>query len=599
MLLVLFAVALVPSVVLASALGAGPAAILAGLVALFSLIAFMGGPLRPDLRLAAALSPLLLIGAVAPRLLTDVARPAAIALVVAVVFVAALLPLWSSRLTSAGLGVGMATLFCYGYATVDPAGPRQVVIAASAGLVVAVVLRALFGVSDPSRSTREKVADVLDADDPDIETAVSTWSADGRQRWLADALGASSRYRFALEVARLAGHDGGGGSTAQLDALDARAGELAEWVRAKRPPPADTTGAPVDGDARPPAAPGDPLGAAASALDALERAVRHRDTSPVPLDRRRQHLVREAVAHPSARLRSIQVRHAVRTAFAILLMLLITARLGPEDPLVATTLVTTFGILQTSWRDSLAKARPRIVGLVAGSLAVVVVMLVVPPRAMTPIAVAALLLGLWNLTARPAVGYAFMVVVSVGLNASTRGLDPADLLAEYAVLTASAVAVGLLVGFAVIPAFRPPPLRRRIESAAEATEAVLRAARSGDGSTAPEVRALRRDAAQQIRELTPDREPLDGRTEEELDRLRSALGILVAVAATTPVDRSALDRALLALHPDSADGARLEPPPEADPATTGTPAAVLAGVAGQARSARARLLDALPGPAGR
>ncbi|MEK8227417.1 FUSC family protein [Oerskovia sp. M15] len=118
-------------------------------------------------------------------------------------------------------------------------------------------------------------------------------------------------------------------------------------------------------------------------------------------------------------------------------------------------LLTTFSILQASWGNTLTKARNKVIGLVAGSLTVAVVLLVVPSRYLTLVAVVALCLGLWYIVTRPALGAAFMVVVSVGFNSVTRDLNAVNLLVQYVGLTLSAVLVGLVLGFAVIPGFRP------------------------------------------------------------------------------------------------------------------------------------------------
>jgi hypothetical protein len=170
--------------------GAGAAGIIGGLTGLFSLVAFMGGPLRADLRIAAVLGPLLVVAAAVPRLVAEASRPAAMALVVLLIFVAGLLPLLGPRFGNAGMGLGMTTVFGYGYAPVGGADHQQVVAAAVAGVAVALLLRTLMGISDPSKPTRDQVAEVLVADDPSAAsaTAFGTWLSDGKQGWLADAL---------------------------------------------------------------------------------------------------------------------------------------------------------------------------------------------------------------------------------------------------------------------------------------------------------------------------------------------------------------------------------------------------------------------------
>ncbi|KZM33476.1 FUSC family protein [Oerskovia enterophila] len=586
MLIVLMIIVVLPSVLLADAWGAGPVGIIGGLTGMFALVAFMGGPLRADLRIAAVMGPLLIFAAAVPRLVAETSRPAAIALVVVLVFVAALLPLLGPRFGNAGMGLGMTTVFGYGYAPMGGADHRQVIAAAVAGVAVALVLRILMGISDPSKQTREQVAAVLVADDPSSATATafSTWLSDGRQRWLADALEGASRYRLALHTAHL---------TAAGDPDDTvlreRAHELAEEMKAK-PRRGEPVKAPSPSQASAVTEP--PFTDAARALDSVGQAIQERDTATVTLDRDRRHQLQDAVLHPAARLQSIQFRHAFRTALAVLLMLLITSGLERGDPLVSTALLTTFSILQTSWSGTVAKTRNKIVGLVSGSLTVAVVLLVVPSRYLTLVAVVALCLGLWYIVTRPALGGAFMVVVSVGFNSVTRDLNAVDLLTQYVVLTLSAVLVGVVLGFAVIPGFRPPPLRRRIETATEATATALRASSERSGPQQPEEIALLRDAVRLQDELVPDRDRLDDRQLAELDTLRNGLRDLTVLADAAQLNRGELDQVLQALSPDDPTGGN-----GADgtaPETSGAASSTLWDLAQHAGSAERYLLRTLP-----
>ncbi|WP_101523062.1 FUSC family protein [Nocardioides houyundeii] len=549
MLLVLMALVVVPSVVLADHWGAGPAGIIGGLTGLFSLVVFMGGPLRADLRLAGVLAPLLVIAAVVPRMVGEVSRPGASALVVLITFVAALLPLAGPRFGNAGLGLGMTTMFGYGYAIRGSADDQQLVVAAVAGVLVGLLLRLLFGIADPSKPTREQVAEVLVGDDPAsaTSTAFGTWLSDGRQRWLADVLEAASHYRLALRAAALPGTLPStlpGADQGQVDELRGRASELADRLRAKPGRGTEQQHAAAQAQVRQPARGPSTLEDAASALDAVEQAILGHDTTPVPIERDRRRELSYALLHPSGRLRSIQVRHAFRTALGVLIMLLVTAPLESGDPLVSTVLLATFGILQASWRDTFTKARNKIIGLCGGSLAVAVILLVAPSNLLVPIAGVSLCLGLWYIVTRPALGAGFMVVVSVGMNAVTRDLDPVDLLLQYVGLTLVAVVVGVVVGFTVVPSFRPAPLRRRIEAATQATEAALRVSRN-DQHPLSEVLALQRVAAQKQEELVPDHEPLDDRQLADLDRLRTGLRDLLTLVEAEQLRRDALDQATL------------------------------------------------------
>ena len=542
-LLVLALVVVVPSVMVADRFDAGPAGIIGGMVGLFSLVAFMGGALRPDLRSAALLAPLLVFAAVAPRLVSEVSRPAAVALVVVLGFVAAWLPGLGPRFTNTGLGLGMTTLYAYAYATHGTADNFQIVAAALAGVVVALLVRVLFGIADPTKPTREQVARALESPDSEATGAgFDAWLSDGRPRWLATVLGEGSRFRVALRRAQL----GADADRAQdtVAGLRARSATLAEQVRAKHAP--DASSAPsttpsTDGPPAPDASAA--LADAAAALDAVETAVRERDSTPVVLDRAARKQFRDAVLHPSARLHSVRMRHAVRTAFGLLVMLLVTYPLDPDDPVVVSVLMTTFGILQASWRETLAKARPKIIGLVAGTAAVAVILLAAPSGWLMPISAISLCLGLWYVVTLPAVGSAFMVMVSVGFNSVSRDLNAGDLLVQYAGLSLCAVVVGLVLGFVVVPSFRAEDLRHRVEAATAATAESLRATSGGAGPTDAHVVALRREAAQSQAELVPDHEHLAERQLAELDRLRESLRDLTTIADTS-LDRSALTGAV-------------------------------------------------------
>ncbi len=584
MLIVLMMIVVLPSVLLADAWGAGPVGIIGGLTGMFALVAFMGGPLRADLRIAAVMGPLLIFAAAVPRLVAETSRPAAIALVVVLVFVAALLPLLGPRFGNAGMGLGMTTVFGYGYAPMGGADHRQVIAAAVAGVAVALVLRILMGISDPSKQTREQVAAVLVADDPSAATATafSTWLSDGRQRWLADALEGASRYRLALHTADLLA-----AGSPDDPALRDRAHGLAEAMKAK-PRRDETVKAPLPA----PAVTEAPFTEASRALDSVEQAIQERDTTSVTLDRDRRHQLQDAVLHPAARLQSIQVRHAFRTALAVLLMLLITSGLERGDPLVSTALLTTFSILQASWSGTVTKTRNKIIGLVSGSLTVAVVLLVVPSRYLTLVAVVALCLGLWYIVTRPALGGAFMVVVSVGFNSVTRDLNAVDLLAQYVGLTLSAVLVGVVLGFVVIPGFRPPPLRRRIETATQATATALRASSGRTGPQQPEEVALLRDAVRLQDELVPDRDQLDDKQLAELDTLRNGLRDLTVLADAAQLNPGELDQVLQALSPDDPTGGN-EPDGTA-PESPDAPSSTLWDLAQQAGSAERYLLRTLP-----
>jgi len=275
-----------------------------------------------------------------------------------------------------------------------------------------------------------------------------------------------------------------------------------------------------------------------------------------------------------------------------LLMLLITSGLERGDPLVSTVLLTTFSILQASWTDTVTRTRNKIIGLVAGSLTVAVILLVVPSRFLTLVSAVALCLGLWYIATRPALGNAFMVIVSVGFNSVTRDLDAVNLLVQYVGLTLCAVLVGVVLGYSVIPGFRPAPLRRRIRIATEATAAALRASSNRTNPQRPEEIALFRDAARMQAELVPDHDQLDDAQLAELDVLRTGLRDLTVLAEATELTRGELDQALQVLSPDDRTARNAqEHTAEGAP---GEASSTLWDLAQQAGSAERNLLRTLP-----
>jgi hypothetical protein len=499
MVLILLLLTLLPAAAVGMALGAGRTAVVGGLVALFALIAFLGGPLRDDLRIAAALSPLFLMGAVVPPLLAAWSPPLAIAVVVLIVFAASALPMRGARFSSAGLGIAMATLFSYGFAVSYGPSAGPLVLSVVIGLIVAVLLRLLFAAGDPSKVTRQRVAAVLTGDG-EVSSAVETWLADGRPVWLGTVLGEAARFRALVRQATA------GADAASVADLERRAGLLADRLRAK---PAKAAAMPVG---QWPATGGSSvLVRAGHCLDAIEAAMARRDTAPVPAPGRRARAWREALVRPAGRLRSVQLRHAVRTSLGMLLLLVVVELMPLGDPLAATALMAGFAILQASWHATLAKSWQRVSGVVVGALASFVVIAFLPPSLLIPVAVLALCVGLWFVASRPAVGYGFLVLVSVGFNA-TRA-DPFELLIEYVVLVLIAVAIAVAIGFTVVPALRPASVPVRAEEARVAARALLSAQRTAGTADSESVLVARRRAEDAAGQLVPDHERLtDGQT---------------------------------------------------------------------------------------
>lgn len=134
-----------------------------------------------------------------------------------------------------------------------------------------------------------------------------------------------------------------------------------------------------------------------------------------------------------------------------------------------------FAILQISWTESLFKAKQRLLGVTGGALVLSLALWLLPSSLLLPFAALAAFTGLWMMASNQVLSIGSFVVVSVGMNVVSRGLDPARTRIEYILLLFTGVAIGLLIGFAVVPHLRPKRVDERVRLATETTTDVLRA----------------------------------------------------------------------------------------------------------------------------
>lgn len=294
------------------------------------------------------------------------------------------------------------------------------------------------------------------------------WMRDRPVRWLGEVLELAVAYRTLHSAL----------SVEEAAVADQRAPEVAALVAAKepdqgRPDPAAATDATY-----PSASTGvgrSALEQAQRALDRIEETARLRDLT----------LVQDAVATRRAfglaslrsalTWRSQTLRHALRTTLGVLLTFLLAwAVVGPHDPLVTSMATASFAILQISWTQSLFKAKQRLLGVTGGSALMALALWVLPHPWLLPFALLAAFAGLWFIASNQVISIGCFVVVSVGMNVVGRGLDPTRTLLEYVLLLFSGVAVGLLIGFAVVPHLRPDRVYQRVHLTGEAAAALLR-----------------------------------------------------------------------------------------------------------------------------
>ncbi len=592
-IMIFLALVLVPALLIGQFLGVGGASLIGAFVALFALMASMQGPLRTDLKTFALLGPLIGFSAVAPRIVAEVSRPAAFALITALIFLAGLLPLRGSRYSLVSLGMGMGTLFGYGVVLNKPADNWQLLGAAVSGLVVALVLRILLGIGDPTAQTRQRIASVFDSPEPDYGNALDTWLNDRPTRWLGEALASAGRYRLALRaVVALNGQHTKQHPAFEQFTADARnrATAIATVIRAKSATLEDLTALPkVQEEMDDPGS----LAAAREAHAALveaERAVRKRDRTRVSIPDTMRRQLRFAAVSAGLRLRSIQIRHAVRTALAILVVLLISLRLRPGDPLLTTVLMTTFGILQSSWDETLTRARTRILGLLAGGVLVALTLLFVPQSLFLPVALIGLAVGLWYQSALPSLSAGALMVMTVGLNTSLRSLDPIQVLIEFVTLSVISVLIGTVFGFVVIPALRAQTLSERIDEAFITTVRYLRALPQASPDKRVQAFKLFRDAQFSYTQLVPDHEAITETQATTLNQLRLRLEDLANIAEfslmSLPGDLEELNISQVATMLEHDDGLPVQP------SRSGVFAEALILLAEEANDARRSLRDA-------
>ncbi|AXB43922.1 FUSC family protein [Amycolatopsis albispora] len=510
--------------------GLGPATVLAALTALFCLMAAFGGPLRADLRLLAGFAPALVFGAGVPRLLGEVSDWAAIALLTAVVFVAGLLPALGRRYVTVGLGLGMASVFGYGFQLTGAASAAQVLGAPALAVGVVVVLRLLAGLRDPGKPVREALAELL-AGGGSAEQATRLWLGDQPRRWTARVLAQTLRYRAARRVLEERG--------VVTEEAATEADKLASLVRSRSTSDSGVAAPSLTGPAD------EWHSRMREALSEIHRAATHRGESTVEIPRGLARRVLADELRGALSWKSAQLRHAVRCALGLFVALAV-ARLRPGDPLTLSFLMATFAVMQPEWRDSLRKAWQRVAGSAGGAVVLALVLWWLPPSALLPVGLVAMLAGVPVMASRPVLFNGCVVLMSVGVNAANRHLDPAPVLVEYLLLILLAVMIGLLFGFAAVPGVRKPGAPERLATAVADTRALLsRLADTLRGDADPrELASLFRQAARSQQDLLaaePGSAEPTGPQQESLEQTAEALRGLqtTAVAIALPGPRHA------------------------------------------------------------
>ncbi|MCY0906394.1 FUSC family protein [Arthrobacter sp. H14-L1] len=446
------------AMLIAAALNLGASIIIAGFTAIFFTLGVGGGTLRADLRKVAWYGPLTALSASTPRILAEYNLGLALVLVCVIIFVAGLLPVLGKNYAQAGLGLGIATLLAFALQT-NTGSALQTVAAAFVGVCFVVLLRILMKIRDPSDVARALAAATLTEPDPGFEHAYTMWLRDRPVQWLQESLHGAVEYRTIRTFL-----DGNEAATA-----DRRASEVSEVVAAQKP--GDPS--PRTPDVASPNTVG--LDAALRTLDRVEEAARLRNTTKVADAAATRRAFDRASAKSAFTWRSQTLRHAIRTALGVLVTFLVAwATVGPHDSLVTSMATASFAILQISWTQSLFKAKQRVLGVAGGAGVMALALWLLPQSWLLPFALIAAIAGVWLIASNQVLSIGSFVVVSVGMNAIGKGLDPTRTLIEYILLLFSGVAIGLLLGFTVVPQLKPDPVAVRVRRTRRAGSELLR-----------------------------------------------------------------------------------------------------------------------------
>lgn len=463
-LIVVVIVVMGGATLIADGVGAGASTVIAGFTAIFFTLGVGGGSLRADLRKVAWYGPLTALSASVPRILAEYNQGVGLALVCVVIFVAGLLPVLGKNYAQAGMGLGFATVLGFSL-QVDNESAGQTVVAAFIGVGFVVALRVLMKLRDPSDVTRRLVAETLTDTEPAFGQAYTMWLRDKPVRWLHENLQSAAGYRTLRSLL----HD--------LDATtsDLRAVEVAAVVEAREPAPIHPDRSERSRHPSGAEAGSDALHRALQTLDRIEVAARARNTDVVPGAAATRRVFALASGRSALTWQSQTLRHALRTAFGVLLTFLVAwVTVGSHDPLVTSMAMASFAILQISWTQSLFKAKQRVLGVTGGAVVLAAALWVLPPSLLLPLSLLAALTGLWFVASNQVLSIGSFVVVAVGMNVVGRGLDPTRTLVEYILLMFTGVTIGLLIGFAVVPQLRPRRVDERVRLATLATTDVLR-----------------------------------------------------------------------------------------------------------------------------
>jgi hypothetical protein len=463
-------------------------AIIAGLTAVFALLAAGGQSLRSDLRRFGWFSPALVLVMGGGPMLAPFPVPTGL-LVAIVVFGSGLLPALGEHYRIGGQAFAAATLVSTTTGIGAGQSPSYLFGSALGGALLALLLRIVIGLSDSTRSTRFAVARTLVEPGPGVvERAATAWRADGRTVWLGRVLGGAARFRAARETLLAQAQQADRSEAERLGRIvaeaDLVAAELATAIRAKACTglPAPAREDPAEAVLRRGGRQDLPEAAQAinQALDRIRDAVTQRSTSAVapPARGSRRQRVRGALqAHLSRR--SSLFRHALRCTLAVGIGMVIVRLL--HDPSASSLMLGLYLVLQPAARNSMSEALERTGAVVLGVVVLAALITLLPGAILlAPLVLAAMLLNIQRLRTDYPVLLAALIAVTVVSQATQLHRPLVNVAISFAADTAIGAAVALAVGYLsylVLPSSLVPDVRGAIRVTVWAVSDLLRSVR--------------------------------------------------------------------------------------------------------------------------
>jgi uncharacterized membrane protein YccC len=536
--------------ILAIVLGFGAAAILAALSVMLVLLAAFGGPLRSDLLMMAWFGPTFILAVGGVHLLANVSHLWAIPLIVAIVFIAGLLPAFGARYTTAGTALVLGVLIAFGLQLPSNLSVVSIFGGIALAVIVITLVRFLMGVRDPSLIARKAIARVLvNADIEAVDNAGKTLRAVRPKQWMSEALSGAEAYCVArlMLTARLEElpQESAVHLRSILDEADKEARDLVGLIEPRKPP-TNTSPAQSAGRASADGLPVDLQNIVASlwrSLDRVRTAALRRDNTSATIPK-----LPATSFYDTARAifswDSSILRDALRCA-SVILVVLIIASLTRGNPLNATFLTTSFAIMQPTPLGTAAKALQRTAGAVFGVCIAGGLALIMPPHILLPLAILALFLALPFMLKNMTIYYAMLAVMTLLLGISTKRLPLSVGLIEYLLYIIVAVLIALLFIF-VVPRVEPDVVKQTRTAMADVRSLLLTV-----GSTPGNMDRIRNDyilAARAVQNLFATTDQLTKTVQQQRDLAAQAAKALQKVLAdvSTLQFRPAAQRYLLA-----------------------------------------------------